>query len=76
MLLTYYLGAAFMEIYDMAIDTILLCFCEDSERNDGKKHPYFMSDSLKRFVDQSEKEALQRKLERKRRVAAVQPVDD
>ena len=30
----------------MAIDTIFLCFCEDSERNDGITLPYYMSKGL------------------------------
>ena len=30
----------------MAIDTIFLCFCEDSERNDGITKPYYMSVGL------------------------------
>jgi solute carrier family 44 protein 1 (choline transporter-like protein) len=30
----------------MAIDTIFLCFCEDSDRNDGISRPYFMSTGL------------------------------
>ena len=31
----------------MVIDTLLLCFCEDSELNDGSEdRPYFMSTSL------------------------------
>ena len=31
----------------MVIDTLLVCFCEDSERNDGSfEKPYFMSKNL------------------------------
>ena len=30
----------------MAVDTIFLCFCEDSDRNDGVNRPYFMSTGL------------------------------
>ena len=30
----------------MAIDTIFMCFCEDSEMNDGVEKPYFMSRGL------------------------------
>ena len=30
----------------MAIDTIFLCFCEDSEQNDGVTKPYYMSKGL------------------------------
>jgi hypothetical protein len=43
-------------VYDMSLDTMLLCFCEDSSRNDGSaEKPYFMSDSLKHFVDNHHK---------------------
>ena len=31
----------------MIIDTLFICFCEDSERNDGSiDKPYYMSDTL------------------------------
>ena len=30
----------------MAVDTIFLCFCEDSDKNDGIKKPYYMSKGL------------------------------
>ena len=30
----------------MAVDTIFLCFCEDSDKNDGIKKPYYMSVGL------------------------------
>lgn len=43
-----------MTLYDMAMDTILLCFCEDVEMNDGEDHPYFMSDDLREFVSENE----------------------
>lgn len=35
----------------MIIDTIFLCFCEDSEENDGIDRPYFMSRELMEFVE-------------------------
>ena len=40
---------AFTTTYKMAIDTILLSFCEDSVRTDGK--PHCMSERLQKFVD-------------------------
>ncbi|EFA82487.1 solute carrier family 44 protein member 2 [Heterostelium album PN500] len=50
--IAFFISGGFMSVYDMAIDTMLLCFCEDSERNDGSpERPYFMSKSLKKFVD-------------------------
>eukprot|EP00033_Pygsuia_biforma_P005634 GCRY01006224.1.p1 GENE.GCRY01006224.1~~GCRY01006224.1.p1 ORF type:complete len:197 (-),score=54.22 GCRY01006224.1:175-720(-) len=57
-LIAYFIASGFMELYDMAIDTILLCFCEDVERNDGsEERPYFMSDNLKEFISSSERQA-------------------
>lgn len=45
----------FIGVYGMAIDTIFLCFCEDSERNDGIEKPYYMSKGLMEFVENSSK---------------------
>ena len=56
----------------MTIDTIFLCFCEDSERNDGISKPYYMSKGLMEYVENSTKalEAL------KKRNNQVSPVKD
>ena len=35
----------------MVIDTIFLCFAEDSKHNNGKDRPYFMSDALLKFMN-------------------------
>lgn len=44
----YAVAILFFDVYDMAIDTIFLCFLEDLKMNDGSaEKPYFMSDSLK-----------------------------
>lgn len=32
--------------FQMIIDTIFICFCEDCEKNDGINRPYFMSRGL------------------------------
>ena len=32
--------------FQITIDTIFLCFCEDCERNDGVSKPYYMSKNL------------------------------
>ncbi|XP_011308154.1 choline transporter-like protein 1 [Fopius arisanus] len=45
----------FISIYEMIIDTIFLCFCEDCARNDGINRPYFMSRGLMEFVENSKK---------------------
>ncbi len=34
----------------MTIDTIFLCFCEDSKHNNGKDKPYFMSDAFMKYM--------------------------
>jgi hypothetical protein len=55
-ILSYTIASAFMAVFDMAISTMFLCFCEDSERNDGSAaKPYFMEDSLRQFVDGASK---------------------
>ncbi|XP_076171666.1 choline transporter-like protein 1 isoform X2 [Ptiloglossa arizonensis] len=45
----------FISIYEMVIDTIFICFCEDCEKNDGIGRPYFMSRGLMEFVENSKK---------------------
>jgi hypothetical protein len=35
-----------MTVYEMTVDTIFICFCEDSEQNNGMDRPYFMSRNL------------------------------
>ena len=51
LLIAWVTSSIFMFVYSMAIDTILLCFCEDRSSNDGSpERPYFMSKNLKKFV--------------------------
>ncbi|XP_033112435.1 choline transporter-like protein 1 [Anneissia japonica] len=45
----------FMTVYEMAIDTLFLCFCEDCKANDGIQKPYFMSKDLMKFVENAAK---------------------
>jgi hypothetical protein len=57
-LFSYVIASVFTSVFDMAVQTIFLCFCEDSERNDGSSaKPYYMDDDLKKFVNKSQKEA-------------------
>lgn len=49
MLLAWFVASTFMGVYEMAIDTILLCFCEDREINKPTGQ-YFMSEQLRKFV--------------------------
>ncbi|XP_052106583.1 choline transporter-like protein 1 [Mytilus californianus] len=45
----------FLLVYEVAIDTIFLCFCEDCERNDGVSKPYYMSKDLMKYLNDSNK---------------------
>ncbi|CAH1108165.1 unnamed protein product [Psylliodes chrysocephalus] len=54
-LFAYFVAHCFMTVYEMAIDTIFLCFCEDCEQNDGETRPYFMSRGLMEFVENSKR---------------------
>ncbi|GLV34017.1 Choline transporter-like 1 [Carabus blaptoides fortunei] len=54
-LFAYFIAHCFITIFEMAIDTIFLCFCEDCEQNDGLSRPYFMSRELMQFVKNSNK---------------------
>jgi len=48
---TYFIAASFFNVYDMAVDTIFLCFLEDSEINDGSSdRPYYMSSELREIL--------------------------
>ncbi|XP_071119389.1 choline transporter-like protein 1 [Haliotis cracherodii] len=47
----------FMLVYEITMDTIFLCFCEDCEENDGVTKPYFMSKNLMLFVNNVNKDA-------------------
>lgn len=41
----------FLSVYEMTVDTIFLCYCEDTDKNDGDLLPYFMSTDLKEVMD-------------------------
>lgn len=51
----YAISNCFITVYEMTIDTIFICFCEDCEQNDGISKPYFMSRGLMEFVQNSKK---------------------
>uniref|UniRef100_A0A0P4W552 Choline transporter-like protein n=1 Tax=Scylla olivacea TaxID=85551 RepID=A0A0P4W552_SCYOL len=52
---SYFIAHCFISVYEMCIDTLFLCFCEDCERNDGINSPYYMSRGLMQFVENSKK---------------------
>lgn len=41
-----YLSTKNVFLFQMIIDTIFICFCEDCDINDGQERPYFMSKDL------------------------------
>ncbi|XP_058823937.1 choline transporter-like protein 1 [Topomyia yanbarensis] len=47
----YLIAHCFLTMYEMAIDTIFLCFCKDIELNNGIDRPYYMSRNLRKFVN-------------------------
>lgn len=54
-LIAFLISHSFFTVYEMVIDALMVCFCEDLEANDGsEERPYYMSKSLKAFVDESD----------------------
>eukprot|EP00042_Codosiga_hollandica_P038317 m.310906 g.310906 ORF g.310906 m.310906 type:complete len:640 (+) comp55359_c0_seq1:214-2133(+) len=52
----YVIASIFLDVYAMVIDTLLVCFCEDQERNDGSaEKPYFMSSNLLAVLSRSDR---------------------
>ena len=53
---TYFITTCFFSVYQMAVDTLFLCFLEDLERNDGSaERPFYMSRSLQKVVNKMNK---------------------
>ncbi|XP_014678248.1 PREDICTED: choline transporter-like protein 2, partial [Priapulus caudatus] len=53
---SYVITSGFFNVYSMAVDTLFLCFLEDSERNNGSiECPYYMSKDLMHIVGKSNK---------------------
>jgi len=67
----YFIAHCFISVYEMAIDTVFICFCEDCDMNDGQSRPYYMSKGLMEFVKKSNK-ALKTRKERKQQSNAGQ----
>ncbi|TPX36952.1 hypothetical protein SmJEL517_g00954 [Synchytrium microbalum] len=48
----FLISSIFLNIYHIAVDTIFLCFCEDTERHDGSPaNPYYMSEQLQHITN-------------------------
>ncbi|XP_033114814.1 choline transporter-like protein 2 [Anneissia japonica] len=53
---SYVVAKVFFGVYDMAVDTLFLCFLEDLERHDGSaEKPYFMNKNLMDIVGKKNK---------------------
>ncbi|XP_022093439.1 choline transporter-like protein 1 isoform X2 [Acanthaster planci] len=72
----FLLSHIFLSVYEMAIDTLFLCFCEDCERNDGITRPYYMSKDLMTFVDNARKAQDMKDIKRQAKRAAAQQAAD
>lgn len=46
----FLITSVFLSVYELALDTIFICFCEDQERNNGKDRPYYSSVRLQKFM--------------------------
>lgn len=53
-LMAFVIAHCFIGVYEMAIDTICLCFCEDCDVNDGVSRPYYMSQEMMNFIKESQ----------------------
>lgn len=71
----YYISGMFIGVFEMLIDTIFMCFCEDAERGDPKKgaaYAYYMSNDLLRFMAKSERRAQKKKAKERQLRAELQ----
>ncbi|KAM3175125.1 hypothetical protein ACTXT7_009133 [Hymenolepis weldensis] len=52
---SFLIAKSFFTVYEMGVDTIFICVCEDLERNDGsEENPYFMSNSMMKTLKKPE----------------------
>ncbi|XP_037084148.1 choline transporter-like 2 [Pollicipes pollicipes] len=52
----FFISSLFFSVYNMAVDTLFLCFLEDLERNDGtEEKPYFMSKDMMKILGKRNK---------------------
>ena len=62
----YLVASVFMGLYEMAIDTIFVCFVEDEEKHDGSAaKPYYASDGLLKFMRFAARERQRRRGQKK-----------
>ena len=57
-LLAWFVSGCFMGVYGLTIDTILISFCVDEQKNDGTpERPYYMTKSLKKLTNKWNKKS-------------------
>jgi solute carrier family 44 protein 1 (choline transporter-like protein) len=52
---TAVIADCFFTVFETTIDTLFLCFCEDSCINDGMERPYYMSVNLMQYMEEAQK---------------------
>lgn len=43
---SYLIADCVLSVFEITVDTIFICYCEDLDKNDGVESPYYMSRSL------------------------------
>jgi hypothetical protein len=49
-ILTYFITSVFATVFDICIDSTMLCFCYDMEHNDGTSKPYYFPTTLRDHI--------------------------
>ncbi|KAK7100512.1 hypothetical protein V1264_023454 [Littorina saxatilis] len=69
----YFVAHCFLSVFEMVVDALFLCFCEDCDMNDGSPdRQYFASKRLMTFVNDSSN-ALNKLTRRKETTAETEP---
>eukprot|EP00180_Rhodochaete_pulchella_P000291 Plantae.Rhodophyta-Rhodochaete_pulchella.ctg12043.p1 GENE.Plantae.Rhodophyta-Rhodochaete_pulchella.ctg12043~~Plantae.Rhodophyta-Rhodochaete_pulchella.ctg12043.p1 ORF type:complete len:282 (-),score=65.22 Plantae.Rhodophyta-Rhodochaete_pulchella.ctg12043:123-932(-) len=53
MIFSFTVASLFMNVFGLAVDTILICFLYDRNMNNGADKPYYMSDKLLKAIGQA-----------------------
>lgn len=53
---SFLIAHCFISVFEMTVDTIFICFCDDLVENDGSSMPYFMSLELKEVMKKMKEE--------------------
>ncbi|KAJ3662587.1 hypothetical protein Zmor_006928 [Zophobas morio] len=54
-IVTGIIADCFFAVFETAVDTIFLCFCEDRCMNDGMDRPYYMTTNLMQYIEDAKK---------------------